>query len=195
MKNDFIFTLYKNPQSVFTAKSISLIFPDLKSESIKNKIQYALRTKKLIHLRKGMYVKESFNHFELANKLYTPSYISLETVLQKEGIVFQNYKTIYAISYVSRRVNIGLITIEYRKINNKILLNNTGIVQTNNYNIASKERAFLDALTLYKDYHFDNLKPLDWNIVFELIPLYENKALEKRAKEYFQLFRKVYVQS
>jgi len=59
-----------------------------------------------------------------------------------------------------------------------------------NYAIAIPERAFLDTLYLYKKYHFDNLSPINWKKVFEILPIYQNKALEKRIKKYHQEFKK-----
>lgn len=41
----------------------------------------------------------------------------------------------------------------------------------------------------FRDYHFDNLSPLDWDKVFELLPIYENKKMEKKVKEYYGDFK------
>jgi hypothetical protein len=65
-------------------------------------------------------------------------------------------------SYLTRKIKVGEQEIFYRKIKDEILLNNLGVEERNSYFIATKERAFLDAVFLYKDYHFDNLRPLDW---------------------------------
>ena len=43
---------------------------------------------------------------ELACTLYTPSYISLEYVLQKAGVVFQYDERITAVSYLRRSIDI-----------------------------------------------------------------------------------------
>jgi len=51
--------------------------------------------------------------------------------------------------------------------------------------MATKERAFLDRIYVSKDYHFDNLNALDWNKVFEILPIYNNKRMEKKVKQYF----------
>jgi len=59
------------------------------------------------------------------------------------------------------------------------------MIKKDNYFEATKERAFLDALYLYKDYHFDNLEQLNKEKVMELAKIYNNKALIKRTKSYF----------
>ena len=51
--------------------------------------------------------------------------------------------------------------------------------------MASKERAFLDAVYLYKDYHFDNLGSLDWEKIEDLKKIYKSKAFEKRVNSYY----------
>jgi hypothetical protein len=70
-----------------------------------------------------------------------------------------------------------------------ILNNNSGIENKGFYSIASKERAFLDIVYLNKDYHFDNLSPLDWDKVFSILPLYENKRMTKKVNQYYKDFK------
>jgi hypothetical protein len=54
------------------------------------------KAEKLIRLRCGFYEKDNnYNYFELATHIYTPSYISLETVLTRKGINFQYYGNLY----------------------------------------------------------------------------------------------------
>jgi len=192
MADDIVLKLYQKPQTVFTLKEISLFFPHLSYQSLKDKLAYAVETNKLRHLRKGIYTKESFNPLELANKICTPSYISLETVLRNEGLIFQEYKTIFVASYLTRKIVIDNIEIYYRKIKNDILINQIGIEEKGNYFIANKERAFLDAIFLYKNYHFDNLKPLNWDVVNTMKKIYHSRVLEKRAEEYYKIFKEEY---
>lgn len=189
MRNNIILELYKKPQTVFTFKELSLLFPDLSYQSLKDRLKYAVDTGKLKRLRRGIYVKDNYNPFELANKIYTPSYISLETVLQKEGVIFQEYETIFVVSYLTRMVLINGLKVYYRKIKEEVLVNKEGIREENGYYIATKERAFLDAIFLYKNYHFDNLGVLDWNIVKKLVKIYKSRKLKKRVMEYYKIFR------
>lgn len=189
MDKDIIFELYRKESTVFTLKEITLLFPNLSYKTILNKLSYAVKTDRLKKIRKGIYVKDSFDFLELANKLYTPSYISFETVLQKEGIIFQVYKTVFVASYLTRNIKFKENEIFYRKIKNEILLNKKGVEKINNYFVATKERAFLDAIFLYKNYHFDNLKPLNWEKIMELKKIYISKTLEKRVDEYYQIFK------
>lgn len=186
MDNDLILTLYSKPQSVFTLDEIALYFPNVPYENLRSRVRYFTNVGKLKRLKQGIYAKTEYNPLELANKLYTPSYISLETVLAKGGMIFQYYERIFAVSYLTREVKVGEITIQYRQIRKDVLTNTQGIDQKDSYFIASLERAFLDAVFIYKDYHFDNFESLDWEKVFELTTIYHSKTFDKRVKEYYK---------
>ncbi len=190
MNKNLILEIYKKPQTIFSLKEISLMFPEFAYKNLKSKLSYFVSTGKLKRVRKGIYAKENFNSLELANKIYTPSYISLETVLEKEGIVFQKYETIFVSSYLTRRIKVEDQEICYRKIKDEVLLNSLGVKEENSYFIASKERAFIDAVFIYKDYHFDNLRPLDWEKIKEIEKIYSSKTLVKRVIQYYKIYRK-----
>lgn len=136
-----------------------------------------------------MYAKKKYSVLELANKLYSPSYISLETVLTREGIIFQYYEGIYAVSYLSRAVNVDGNEIVYRKIKSEILMNKKGIGEQDWAMVATLERAWLDAVFLFRDYHFDNLRPLNWDKITEIKSIYDSKIFNKRVEEYYQIYK------
>ncbi|KUK83750.1 MAG: hypothetical protein XD98_0257 [Microgenomates bacterium 39_6] len=186
MKKDIILNIYKSDQTVFTVKELSLMYPDIPQKDLLRRLSYYVKKDKITRPRKGIYAKSDFNSLELANKIYTPSYISLETVLRNEGLIFQESSLITAVSYLTRKVACGQINISYRKIKDEILTDKTGVNKKDNYFIASKERAFLDAVFVYKDYHFDNLSVLDWKEIRKIKKIYHTKVLEKRVKDYYQ---------
>lgn len=192
MSNDLILKIYSQSHNVFTLDELSLLFPKIPYSNLRRRIHYFTKVGKLKRLHQGVYAKKKYNAFELANKLYKPSYISLETVLAKGGVVFQYYERIFAVSYLTREVSVGDITIQYRQIKNSVLTNMQGIEQKEGYFIASLERAFLDAVFIYKDYHFDNLGSLNWEKVFELQPIYHSKILDKRIKSYYKDYQEDY---
>ena len=185
------YSLYSLPNTVFSTKEIALILGEADLNLVKSKISYYVKKGVLIHLRRGIYAKSSgYEVFEAANKILTPSYISLETVLQKEGVVFQDYgNVIFVISYQTREIKLGDYIIRFKKIKNEILTNPEGIDTENGYSIATKERAFMDALYLYKDYYFDNLDGLDWEKAKRLLPVYSSKTMERRFKNYVRDFQ------
>lgn len=184
MNNDLILTLYSQPQTVFTLDEISLFFPKIPYGNLRSRIRYFTNVGKLKRLRQGIYAKNEYNPLELANKLYVPSYISLETVLFKGSVVFQYYETIFAVSYLTRTVKVNNTNIQYRQIKGDVLTNTQGVEQKDGYFIASLERAFLDAVYIYRNYHFDNLGTIDWDKVAELKKIYGSRVFEKRVEDY-----------
>ena len=158
---------------------------EMNSNLAKKRLYRYVKNGTLLQIRKGIYAKdEEYDRMELANKIYTPSYISFETVLTREGIVFQHYDSIFAASYLSREITAGGQTYVFRKIKDRILTNSLGLADHGRYFMASKERAFLDTVYLNRNYHFDNLSGIDWNKCLDLIPLYKNTAMENRLKSY-----------
>jgi len=177
---DFVLSLYQSRNTVFTVNEIALLLGDLNRDNLKARIHYYVKTGKLLSLRKGVYAKRGYNPLELAVRIYTPSYISLETVLEREGVIFQKYETIFAVSYLSRKIEVDNRGIQYRRIKEDILINKEGVELKSGYAIATKERAFLDALYLYKDYYFDNTDILDKDIILNMINIYQSKTLKEK---------------
>lgn len=187
MNKTNILKIYESSQTVFTLKDIALILKETNLNTLKSNLNYYIKTGKLISLHRGIYAKnKDYNKLELATKIYTPSYISFETMLYAEGLIFQYYDAFYAASYLSRKLVIDNIQYVFRKIKNEILTNQKGLIVNNNYYSAAKERAFLDMLYLYKDYYFDNLKSLDWELCFEILPIYKNSRLSKTVNRLYK---------
>lgn len=181
-KSNIVLAIYNDQRTVFKLKDVAILVGESDFQTLNKKLNYAVRTGKLQNPRKGIYTKPVFNREELACSIYTPSYISLEYVLQKTGIIFQYDSRIQIISYLSRNINIENQTYIFRKLKNSILISTTGITRQNNHiNIASAERAFLDLLYLNKNYYFDNLNPLNKELIYKLLPLYQSKSLNLRV--------------
>lgn len=186
-KVDMILTIYQDIRTVFKLSDIALLTGETNFQSLNKKLNYHVRTGKLQNPRKGIYAKPNYNWDELACTLYTPSYISLEYVLQKAGIIFQYDSAISVISYLSRNIEVENQTFKYRKIKNELLVNTTGILRLDNQiNIATSERAFLDLLYLNTSYNFDNLIPLDKKLIYNFLPIYQSDSISKRVTKIFE---------
>jgi hypothetical protein len=183
-ERNVVLAVYKDRRTVFRLNDISLLTGETNFQSLNKKLNYYVRTGKLMNPRKGIYAKPNYNPEELACIIYTPSYISLEYVLQRSGIIFQYDSRITAISYLSRSIEVNDRTFRFRKIKGEILVNTSGINrQEDRINIASAERAFLDLMYLSPEYYFDNLNPLNKQIVFKLLSIYQSKSLTERVKK------------
>ena len=180
--------LLRSHNTVFTFKDIFLLWGDTDVNAVKTRVHYYVKKGELYPIRRGIYGKDkNYEKLELATKIFTPSYISFETVLGKAGITFQFYGKIFIASYLAREIIADSQAYAYKKIKDEILTNPAGIEKRENYSIASPERAFLDVMYLYKNYYFDNLSPLNWDKVYEVLPIYGvNYQMEKRIKEYHE---------
>lgn len=184
MSKSPILQLYNQDQTVFTTKDIALIWKEANRDLVKQRIHRYLKSGKLYSIKKGFYAKDNkYNKLELASKVYTPSYISFETVTIKAGMTFQHYDRIFVASYLSREIEVDEQVYEYRKIKEPVLTNTKGIIKKKNYAIASSERAFLDLIYLSKDYYFDNLSPLNWEKIDEILPIYSIKRMGETIKK------------
>ncbi len=171
-------------KTVFTVRDLGNIWNYSNYESLIRRIKYYRDTGKLRLLKKGYYsvVGRDPDPLELGNKLRTPSYISFETVLRQEGIIFQWDDRITLASIESIALEIGEWKYLFRQLNNCILYDTREITQKDNYFIASKERALMDILYIDPNFAFDNLKSINFKKCEELLPIYDRDTLNKVLK-------------
>ena len=181
-KENIIFEIYKNSRTVFRINDIALLMGKEKEDTLYKLLNYYVKSGKLLNPRRGFYAKEGYKDEELACLLYPPTYISLDYVLQRAGITFQYDSTITNVSYLTREIEIEGQAFRYRKIKGEILTNTAGIIlNQNNINIATPERAFLDMLYLNGKYYFDNLHVLHKKTVAKLLPIYNSQTLTENV--------------
>ena len=158
--------VFSSKQSVFNLQDLGRILWVQNYNNLKSRISYYEKRWYIERIRRGIYIKEDYNIYELACKIYSPSYISFETALQKEGIIYQNDTTVYVASYLSRNISIKWkntsIHICYRKLRDDVLYDTLWIHSYENYSIATPERAIQDMKYLKKDFYFDNLKNYEY---------------------------------
>ena len=175
--------------TVFSFKEVLLSFDRDNPRLLARRLHYYVQQGQLHSIRRGIYAKDkNYDRLELGTKIYTPAYVSFETILVEHGIVFQYYRTIFVATYQTKDLESDGNSYTFKKIKDVILLNSAGVENRGNYYAATKERAFLDVLYLYKNYYFDNLRPLDYQKVLALLPVYNNKRMERVVKEQFEEF-------
>lgn len=182
--SELVLAIYKDVRTIFRLNDIAMLTGETNFQSLSKKLNYHVHTGKLQNPRKGIYAKPAYDTEELACTIYTPAYISLEYVLQKAGIVFQFDPRLTIVSYLSRSIEVENKTYLFRKIKGEILVNTAGIIRQNKQvNIATAERAFLDFLYLNTESYFDNLNPINKDLVYKLLPIYQSKALTMRINK------------
>lgn len=189
-KGEYLDILLRSAKTIFSTKDVSLLWNENDNIIVIDRLKRYAKSGKLFRLRRGFYAKnKDYDRFELATRIYTPSYVSFETVLTRSGINFQKYDSIFVASYVTREIDIEGQKIYFIRMKDYVLSNILGIEHEKGIAMATKERAFLDRIYISKDYHFDNLNALDWNKVFEILPIYYNKKMEKRVNDYFKFYK------
>ena len=182
-KGVYLQSILRSKKTVLTLKDIALLWQDSDTDAARVRLNYYVTKGDLYRVRRGIYAKsKQYEKLELATRIFTPSYVSFETVLAKEGLIFQYQTTISSASYLAREVTIDKQIYSYKKLKDTLLINSQGIEYRNETSIATKERAFLDTLYINNDYYFDNTNGIDWNKISQLLPIYQNKRLEKKVK-------------
>lgn len=181
-KGQYLEAILRSPKTVFGYKDIALLWGEPNSSAVRVRLGYYVRQNKLYRIRRGLYAKnQNYKKLELATRIFTPSYVSFETVLSKEAMIFQFYNRISAASYLAREIEVDGQGYTFRRIKASILTNTVGVEHRDETSIATRERAFLDILYLNTDYHFDNLGAIDWSKVFDILPIYGNGRMSKKV--------------
>ncbi|MDO8529203.1 MAG: type IV toxin-antitoxin system AbiEi family antitoxin domain-containing protein, partial [bacterium] len=181
-KGEYLGVLLRSPKTVFSAKDAALLWSEENNSTVTSRLNKYVKAGKLFRIRRGIYAKDkNYDRFEMATRIYTPSYISFETILTRSGINFQYYETIFVASYVTREIEVNRQVVSFIRMKDYVLSNTDGIEHPGGVATATKERAFLDRIYVSKDYHFDNLDALDWDKVFQILPAYNNKKMGKRV--------------
>jgi hypothetical protein len=179
---DLIFALYNDARSVYRLNDVAMLMKETNFESLNKRLNYFVKCNKIQNPRKGVYTKTTYDKEELACRVFIPSYISLEYVLQKAGVIFQYNSQITSVSYLSRNIEVDQTNFVFRKIKGDILVDTNGIIrQTTGVNIATPERAFLDTLYLNGNFYFDNINSLDKELIFKLLSIYKSNKLTQRV--------------
>ena len=185
--NSPIIKIYQSPKNIFTSKDLALIWQETSSNNLKSKIAYYVKRGVLTRLTRGIFTKnKKYDTLELAASIYLPSYISFETVLREAGVIFQHYETTFVAGNFSKNITLDQHQITFRQLKASLLYNPLGIIQRNQYSIATAERAFLDTLYIFPNYCFDNLKLINWEKCFEMVKIYQNQQLTRRLKNYYK---------
>ena len=184
---NIILKLSQSSSTVFTFDELKTLFWIKNNQALKNKLSYYIKIWLLERIVRWVYSlkDKEINRFELANKIFSPGYISFFSALYLYWIIFQYEEDVYLAYKKSDTRKTPLVNVRLKSLKKKILLNPTWIINKWSYSIASPERAFLDTIYIYRDIYFDNISGLDQNQIFELLKIYNSKTLEKRVKSYF----------
>ncbi|MBU4562226.1 hypothetical protein KKB17_02330 [bacterium] len=166
------------------------IFSFQKENSLYKFLQRLERANILKRVAKGKYLfslKET-NDYELANFLFTPSYISLESALSFYGILAQFPYTITSVTPLkTKKIIYNEKEFEFAHLKKDYFF---GFIKKDNFLIALPEKALLDELYFISkgltSISLDelNLSPINKNKLKKMIKYYKFLPLENMVKKY-----------
>jgi len=144
-------------------------------------ISRMVKRKELEKVTRGFYTcKQVWDKWELANKFKTPSYVSLESVLYKHGVIFQNYENVItSVSTNSLRKVVAGVELVYSKVKGEILSNPLGVVNVGGVMMASVERAACDMIYLSANFYFDNKDLLKGEEMQKISKIYNCRVIKE----------------
>ncbi|MEA2033058.1 MAG: hypothetical protein U9N41_05695 [Euryarchaeota archaeon] len=191
---EFLSTLRRNKVSIFSLRDIRNIFPDANVATLKNNLTNWLKKGYIERLKRDLYacvepiLESEIPDFYVANRLYTPSYVSLETALSLYNIIpeiaaqvtsvttkpsreFKNRHGVFMYRSCQKRAFTGYRIVVYEGY--KVL-------------IADEEKALVDFL------YFKQRQGLSIDFEEERFDAEILKGIEwKKAEEYAELFNLV----
>jgi len=186
MNNIAIYKKLKNiNKNIFKTSDLKRIFNIANINSLNKKIQSLVKNEILIKIMKGYYYLTDKKPlvFEIANILYKPSYISLESALCFYGILIQSPQKITSVTTkLTKKITSNKKRFVYYKINNKYFKE---YVKINDFLIATPEKAFIDYIyfSSFKKRKIDiselNLKKLNKKKVNYLASQIQSRTFQK----------------
>jgi predicted transcriptional regulator of viral defense system len=177
--------LLASKKTVFSLEDLGKIWKIEDKDYLKVVASRLFQRGVILRICRGFYaLRETYDLSELANKLRSPSYVSLETVLQKNNVIFQDYgSTVFSVSNNTMSKQVASKAFQYYKLKETALSNPIGIVSVGQAIVATAERAVCDRIYFSPRYYFDNLRGLDMKKLSAISKIYENTRIEKEVEE------------
>ena len=184
--NNVYRAILSSSKTVFTIQSLMMLTSNYDRRSLVESLYYYRKKGYIDSPRSGIYVKPGYNPEELACSIFGSSYVSLQYVLAKAGVVFQYSEKITCVSTVSRELIIDGKAYLYKRIAPEIWAGLKGIEKREGYLLATPERAFLDTMYLFPGIRFyDNIDVLERDRLFEYVSDYGNAKLVTRLRKIY----------
>ena len=158
-------------ETVFHTKDLANLWQIRNSNTLYTTINRYVQKGLLFRIYKGFYSIKPIIQLDPImlgiKSMHKFTYLSAETVLSKAGIIQQDIGFISLMSNQSKKFSFSEIPDHYysRKLKDKYLYNQIGIIEKNNIKIASVERAVADLLYFNPKTYFDADKLIDWKKV------------------------------
>lgn len=161
--------LLKQNKKTFHASDLALLWNIDNKDTLNMTLKRYVDRGVLKRIHKGFYATSDMEKINLLDLgfayLHTYSYLSLETILAKEGIIFQQIEYITFVSSKSVVFEINHTRYKSRQLKEVFLNNSIEINKVEGHYEATKERAVADMLYFNPSYHFDNPNIVDFDKV------------------------------
>ena len=161
--------LLKADQKLFNTRDLALLWGITNQNTLYTLIKRYLEKGILIAIHKGFYSTVpiySLDPVRLATGyLHRYAYLSCETILVREGIIFQHSNYFTLVSSVSTRFALGKWNFLVRKLAGKFLYQDLGVTKKEHGFEASVSRAAADILYFNPHYFFDAKDRIGWKEV------------------------------
>jgi len=201
---DLISKLNKNNLIIFSLRDIENLFPEENLKTLKNNLGRWVQKKLLDRLRRNLYeltgpgLKSNIPDVFVANKLYAPSYVSLETALSIYSLIPDIAFNVTSLSTLPTRIFKNEYGSFYYRSLQKKAFTGYRLMQYEGFKIliADKEKALVDFIYFslrqrrslnFEEERFekDLISKLDWNRVLKYGKLFnmktENTLLELKG--------------
>jgi predicted transcriptional regulator of viral defense system len=189
MPKSNIARLLNTESPFFTLSSLQAILC-ISRESARTTASRLVERGILVRLRRDLYsiVGRKYSIFSLANALYQPSVISLETALNYWGLIVQVPQIIFSVGLGSHKCRVGDTEFVYRRMVPSLF--RFGQVNKEDFFISEPEKAFLDTLYM-KSKGLVELLPedVDMDKLDEDLLKYYSRLYSKTVKNMIKFFR------
>lgn len=193
---NFLTIIRKSKLYIFAVDEIIKYFPDSSPRTIQNQIQMWEEKGLLLRMRRGIYKVQfpeggpDIPDLYIANKIYEPSYVSLQTALSFYSIIPE---VAFGVTSVTTRQTKNFKNkfgnFQYRSCKNEAYCGyNIVLYEGFKIYIAEREKAFVDFVyfknrdgeeidTNEERFDGDSLKNFSWDKVFHYAGIYNKKTL------------------
>jgi len=148
--------------NLFTIEDLVKYFPDDSPINLRTQLSRLTKKKLIYRIKRGLYCfdPQKVDELELANILYLPSYVSVETALNYYGIIPDIPQGITSVTTItSKKIQTIFGVYHYLKIDPKLFFGFNIIKSQEGYlKIAKKEKALLDFFYLRRIKRISNLR-------------------------------------
>ncbi len=165
-------TLLKSDQKLFHTQDLAILWGMSNKNTLYTTIKRYVKKRILIPIHKGFYstgVIDEIDPIRLGvGYLHSFAYLSCESILSQQGIIFQQSDYITLVS--NKYIKFTLLDKHYfvRKLDQKYLLNPAGIMMENGVYKANIDRAAADLLYFNPQSHLDALDKITIKRVKEM---------------------------